>query len=228
MRPRPSATDAAIVSPPTPPPSPPRRLKLADAENYVILPELISKEPLGLVVRDGDDKWFDIVRWTMNALIDAEELGITQENAVEEMRSPSPEVKRLLGVEGKFGSRIWALGGLGVARRPGRRQLRRDLRAQPRHGLALEAAARDERALVEGRHPLRAAHPLNAQEKPPIVQGLARQRPSSPLTISAKPCLHAASALRRGEASSMLVRLANPAPKTTATKPSAAKIGTTR
>jgi general L-amino acid transport system substrate-binding protein len=78
------------------------------------LPELISKEPLGLVVRDGDDKWFDIVRWTMNALIDAEELGITQENAVEEMRSPSPEVKRLLGVEGKFGSRIglsedWAL-----------------------------------------------------------------------------------------------------------------------
>jgi len=90
------------------------RLKLADAENYVILPELISKEPLGLVVRDGDDKWFDIVRWTMNALIDAEELGITQENAVEEMRSPSPEVKRLLGIEGKFGSRIglsedWAL-----------------------------------------------------------------------------------------------------------------------
>ncbi|MBW0002786.1 MAG: amino acid ABC transporter substrate-binding protein [Hyphomicrobiales bacterium] len=90
------------------------RLKLADAENYVILPELISKEPLGLVVRDGDDKWFDVVRWTMNALIDAEELGITQANAAEELKSPNPEVKRLLGVEGKFGSRLglsedWAM-----------------------------------------------------------------------------------------------------------------------
>ncbi|MBV8185241.1 MAG: amino acid ABC transporter substrate-binding protein [Hyphomicrobiales bacterium] len=90
------------------------RLKLADAEDYVILPELISKEPLGLVVRDGDDKWFDVVRWTMNALIDAEELGITQANAAEELKSPVPEVKRLLGVEGKFGSRLglsedWAM-----------------------------------------------------------------------------------------------------------------------
>jgi len=90
------------------------RLKLADAENYVILPELISKEPLGLVVRDGDDKWFDVVRWTLNALIDAEELGVTKGNAVDEVKSPNPEVKRLLGVEGKFGSRIglsedWAM-----------------------------------------------------------------------------------------------------------------------
>ncbi|MBV8450193.1 MAG: amino acid ABC transporter substrate-binding protein [Hyphomicrobiales bacterium] len=90
------------------------RLKLADADNYAILPELISKEPLGLVVRDGDDKWFDIVRWTTNALIDAEELGITQANAAEAVKSPNPEVKRLLGVEGKFGSRLglsedWAM-----------------------------------------------------------------------------------------------------------------------
>jgi general L-amino acid transport system substrate-binding protein len=90
------------------------RLKLADADNYVILPEVISKEPLGLVVRDGDDRWFDIVRWTLNALIDAEELGVTQANAAEEAKSPNPEVKRLLGVEGKFGSKIglsdeWAM-----------------------------------------------------------------------------------------------------------------------
>jgi general L-amino acid transport system substrate-binding protein len=90
------------------------RLKLADADNYAILPEVISKEPLGLVVRDGDDKWFDIVRWTLNALIDAEELGITQANATEEVKSPDPEVKRLLGVEGKFGAAIglsedWAM-----------------------------------------------------------------------------------------------------------------------
>ncbi|MFI5012098.1 MAG: amino acid ABC transporter substrate-binding protein [Hyphomicrobiales bacterium] len=90
------------------------RLKLANPDDYVILPEVISKEPLGLVVRDGDDKWFDIVRWTMNALIDAEELGVTQANAVEEARSPNPEIKRLLGVEGKFGQGIglsdeWAM-----------------------------------------------------------------------------------------------------------------------
>ena len=90
------------------------RLKLADADNYAILPEVISKEPLGLVVRDGDDRWFDIVRWTLNALIDAEELGVTKANAVEEVKSPNPEVKRLLGVEGKFGAAIglsedWAM-----------------------------------------------------------------------------------------------------------------------
>jgi len=90
------------------------RLKLSDPDNYVILPEIISNEPLGLVVRDGDDKWFDIVRWTMNALIDAEELGITQANATESEKSPNPEVKRLLGVEGKLGQNLglsdeWAL-----------------------------------------------------------------------------------------------------------------------
>jgi general L-amino acid transport system substrate-binding protein len=90
------------------------RLKLANPEDYVILPEVISKEPLGLVVRDGDDKWFDIVRWTMNALIDAEELGITRASASEALKSPNPDVKRLLGVEGKFGAAIglsddWAM-----------------------------------------------------------------------------------------------------------------------
>ncbi len=90
------------------------RLKLPNPENYVILPEVISKEPLGLVVRDGDDRWFDIVRWTLNALIDAEELGVSKNNAAEAVKSPNPEVKRLLGVEGKFGASIglsddWAL-----------------------------------------------------------------------------------------------------------------------
>ena len=90
------------------------RLKLANPDSYVILPEVISKEPLGLVVRDGDDRWFDIVRWTLNALIDAEELGVTQANAAELEKSPNPEIRRLLGVEGKFGQGIglsddWAL-----------------------------------------------------------------------------------------------------------------------
>jgi general L-amino acid transport system substrate-binding protein len=90
------------------------RLKLPNPDDYVILPEVISKEPLGLVVRDGDDKWFDVVRWVMNALIDAEELGVTKANAAEAVKSPNPEVKRLLGVEGKFGAGIglsddWAM-----------------------------------------------------------------------------------------------------------------------
>jgi general L-amino acid transport system substrate-binding protein len=90
------------------------RLKLPNPDDYMILPELISKEPLGLVVRDGDDKWFDIVRWTMNALIDAEELGVTRANASEAVKSPNPDVKRLLGVEGRFGPSIglsddWAM-----------------------------------------------------------------------------------------------------------------------
>jgi general L-amino acid transport system substrate-binding protein len=90
------------------------RLKLANPDDYMILPEVISKEPLGLVVRDGDDKWFDIVRWTMNALIDAEELGVTRATAAEAVKSPNPEVKRLLGVEGKFGAAMglpddWAM-----------------------------------------------------------------------------------------------------------------------
>ena len=90
------------------------RLKLPNPDDFVILPEVISKEPLGLVVRDGDDRWFDIVRWSLNALIDAEELGLAKANAAEAVKSPNPEVKRLLGVEGKFGASLglsddWAM-----------------------------------------------------------------------------------------------------------------------
>ena len=71
-----------------------------DKSAHVILPETISKEPLAPAVRKGDDQWFDIVRWTVFALISAEELGITQAN-VDEMRKnpPNPEVARFMGVE---------------------------------------------------------------------------------------------------------------------------------
>mgnify|MGYP005840764633 CR=1 FL=1 len=71
---------------------------------HVILPETISKEPLGPVVRQGDEPWSDIVRWTLNALIAAEELGVTKAN-VDEMAkgTESPEINRMLGVEGNFG-----------------------------------------------------------------------------------------------------------------------------
>ena len=73
-----------------------------DASAHVILPETISKEPLGPMVRKGDGQWFDIVRWTVFALVAAEENGITQAN-VDQMRSnpPTPEVARMLGVEGE-------------------------------------------------------------------------------------------------------------------------------
>jgi general L-amino acid transport system substrate-binding protein len=80
------------------------RTHLAKPEEAVVLPEVISKEPLGPVVRQGDDAWFNIVKWTLNAMIEAEELGVTQAN-VDEMKanSKNPGVRRLLGLEGIAG-----------------------------------------------------------------------------------------------------------------------------
>ncbi|MGB8843013.1 MAG: amino acid ABC transporter substrate-binding protein [Aliidongia sp.] len=75
-----------------------RNSKAPNPDDYIILPERISKEPLTPVVRQGDDQWFDIVRWTIYALIDAEELGITSANIDEMLKSADPNVQRLLGV----------------------------------------------------------------------------------------------------------------------------------
>jgi general L-amino acid transport system substrate-binding protein len=77
---------------------------LNDPNAHVILSDVIAKEPLGPVVRQGDDAWADVVRWTLYAMILAEELGVTSEN-VEEMResTTNPEIRRLLGLEGGFG-----------------------------------------------------------------------------------------------------------------------------
>jgi general L-amino acid transport system substrate-binding protein len=75
------------------------RLTLAAPDDHVVLPEIISKEPLGPSVRQGDDQWFDIVKWTYFALLTTEELGITQANVEEMKNSASPEIKRVLGVE---------------------------------------------------------------------------------------------------------------------------------
>ena len=75
-------------------------------DNFVILPEIISKEPLGPVVRQGDDQWADIVRWTLFALVAGEEYGVTAANAEEQTGSPNPEVKRLLGSEGSLGAML--------------------------------------------------------------------------------------------------------------------------
>jgi general L-amino acid transport system substrate-binding protein len=81
------------------------RATYENPDDWVILPEIISKEPLGPLVRQGDDQWADVVRWTLNALIAAEEYGVTAANA-EEMAATSenPEVKRLLGAEGDLGA----------------------------------------------------------------------------------------------------------------------------
>ncbi len=81
------------------------RATMADAENHIILPEIISKEPLGPAVRHGDNNWGDIVRWTTYALIAAEEKGITAANIEEVAASTTdPEVKRILGTEGDLGA----------------------------------------------------------------------------------------------------------------------------
>jgi general L-amino acid transport system substrate-binding protein len=83
------------------------RLKFATPDEHVVLPEIISKEPLGPVVRQGDDAWFNVVKWTYFALLNAEELGVTSKN-VDDLKanSTNPEIIRLLGKEGDFGTGI--------------------------------------------------------------------------------------------------------------------------
>lgn len=74
-----------------------------DPDAYLILPETISKEPLGPSVRRGDDEWFAIAKWVLYALIEAEEAGITSENVDEQLESPNPTVQRLLGTADQTG-----------------------------------------------------------------------------------------------------------------------------
>jgi general L-amino acid transport system substrate-binding protein len=79
------------------------RVKLGDPDANIILPEIISKEPFSPAVRQGDDQWFNLVKWVNFAMLDAEEAGITSANVDNEMKSDDPEVKRILGVEDDFG-----------------------------------------------------------------------------------------------------------------------------
>jgi general L-amino acid transport system substrate-binding protein len=82
------------------------RLKMAKPEEHVVLPEIISKEPLASFVRHGDDQWFDIVKWVHFAMLTAEELNVTKANVDEQLKSDNPEIKRLLGVEQNFGEQL--------------------------------------------------------------------------------------------------------------------------
>lgn len=78
----------------------------AKKDDLVLLPEVISKEPLGLMVRKGDDKFFDVVRWSFIALLQAEESGITQKNVDSMMNSTDPTIRRFVGAEGDLGKAL--------------------------------------------------------------------------------------------------------------------------
>ncbi|WP_421726749.1 amino acid ABC transporter substrate-binding protein [Bauldia sp.] len=82
------------------------RLVLANPDDHIVLPEVISKEPLGPVVRQGDEEWFNIMKWVGFALLNAEELGITSANVDAMMNDANPQVRRLLGADGSFGESI--------------------------------------------------------------------------------------------------------------------------
>ncbi|PIE45690.1 MAG: amino acid ABC transporter substrate-binding protein [Gammaproteobacteria bacterium] len=86
-----------------------QRSRMKNPEEHIILPEIISKEPLAIAVREGDDKFADIARWSRNCSVDAEELGVTMANVDEMKKSNDPKIKRLLGVEGDLGEKALGL-----------------------------------------------------------------------------------------------------------------------
>jgi general L-amino acid transport system substrate-binding protein len=79
------------------------RLSLARPDDHIILPDVISKEPLGPAVGQGDEQWANIVKWTVFALINAEEFGVSSQSIDQAVRSQKPEIMRLTGAEGHFG-----------------------------------------------------------------------------------------------------------------------------
>ena len=113
------------------------RLRLANPEDAMVLPDVISKEPLGPVVRQGDEQWFNIVRWTLFALVNAEELEVTAAS-VDELKAKSQERRRAppAGRRRHVRRRHGARRRLGAAGHQGDGQLRRNLRSQPRQELA--------------------------------------------------------------------------------------------
>ncbi len=83
-----------------------QRTKLAKPDDHIVLPEIISKEPLGPLVRHGDSQWGDIGRWTLNCMINAEEYGINMGNVADMKTSTDPNIQRILGSDGDLGSKI--------------------------------------------------------------------------------------------------------------------------
>ena len=142
------------------------RLKLAAPDSHIILPEVISKEPLGPAVRQGDDQWFNLVKWTLYALINAEELGVKSATIDDAMKSANPDIRRLVGHRRRVRPATGPCQRLGRARRSRGRQLRRDLRAKRRNAVPAQHSARTECALDAGRHPVRASRQVIRQGQP--------------------------------------------------------------
>jgi general L-amino acid transport system substrate-binding protein len=82
------------------------RLRLAQADDHIILPEVISKEPLGPAVRHGDDRWFDVVKWSMFAMLEAEEMGLSSKTIDKEASSTNPNIQRFVGSTGDIGKML--------------------------------------------------------------------------------------------------------------------------
>ena len=80
--------------------------QLSGKGEHTILPERISKEPLGPIVRHGDDQWFDLVKWTLMGMIEAEEMGISSKKVDEMLKSDDPAIKRFLGVTPGYGKAV--------------------------------------------------------------------------------------------------------------------------
>jgi len=83
-----------------------RATMLDNPDDYMILPEDFSKEPLGPMVRQGDEQWFNVVRWALNAMLEAEEYGITSKNIDDMLKSSNPNVQRILGVTPGMGKNL--------------------------------------------------------------------------------------------------------------------------
>ena len=116
--------------------------------DFRILPEQISREPLAQLVRDTDVDLFNVLRWTIFAMITAEELGVTSANVAEMAKSGNPDVRRLLGVTPGNGKALGLDEAWAYNVDQDRRQLRRGLRAQRRDGKPHQAAARRQRVVV--------------------------------------------------------------------------------
>ena len=140
-----------------------RRTALTTPADHELLNLIMSKEPLGPVAPLGDDQWFNIVKWTVFVTFEAEELGITQANVAQERdSSTNPVVRRLLGAEApELGTGLGLEADWVVDVITRRRQLRRDLRPQPRADDAVQPRARAEPALDPGRPAVLAAVPLS-------------------------------------------------------------------
>ena len=136
------------------------RLRLAKSDDHIVLPEIISKEPLGPSVRHGDDQWFDIVKWTHYAMLNAEELGVTKANVDEAMKSDQSGRQASARHRRQLRRAARPDQGLGLPHHQARRELRRDLREERRPGLAAQDRARPQRAVDQGRPAIRPADPL--------------------------------------------------------------------